>query len=158
MITRILLFITLLLPVSTHSQEFHPCILVIDGDTIAIELNGQTERVRLIGINTPERGKSPQFFAEEAYAFTKSMAEGKKVRLEYDAESRDEYERLLAYVYLEDGTFLNAEIIKQGYSPAFTKYPFRFMDDFKTYQKEAERDHRGMWRKGSLMLPPKKKK
>ncbi len=147
----------LFLPAVASAQGLYTCIYVVDGDTIAVDINGDAERVRLIGINTPERGESPQFFAEEAYDFTRRMAEGKKVRLEYDHEKRDEYGRLLAYVYLEDGTFLNAEIVKQGYGPAFTKYPFKFMDDFRKYQQEAKRGRMGMWQKGSLMLPPGKK-
>ncbi len=85
---------------------------VIDGDTLLLA-NG--ERVRLIGVDTPETKhpqKPVQRFGKEAYLFTKKMVEGKQVRLEYDWQRRDKYDRLLGYVYLSDGTFLNAEIIK----------------------------------------------
>ncbi len=87
---------------------------VIDGDTILLA-NG--ERVRLIGVDTPELYhpfKPVQYFAREASEFTREMVEGKQVRLEYDWQRRDRYGRLLAYVYLDDSTFLNAEIIRQG--------------------------------------------
>ena len=81
----------------------------------------------------------------EASAFTKKMVEGKDVRLEYDQQQRDKYGRLLAYVYLMDGTFLNAEIIKQGYGNAFTRFPFKYMEQFRQYEKEAREAKRGLW-------------
>ena len=119
---------------------------VIDGDTLLLS-NG--ERVRLIGVDTPELYhplKPVQYFAKEASQFTRRMAEGKSVRLEYDCRRRDRYGRLLAYVYLEDGTFLNAEIIKQGYGFAFTKYPFKYLDEFRQYEIEARQNKRGLWK------------
>jgi micrococcal nuclease len=73
------------------------------------------------------------------------MVEGKGIRLEYDWQKRDKYGRLLAYVYIEDGTFLNAEIIKQGYGFAYTKYPFKHLDDFRQYEREAREHNRGLW-------------
>jgi micrococcal nuclease len=86
---------------------------VTDGDTIRIG----DERIRLIGVDTPEtkdRRKPVQYFGKEATAFTQRVVEGKHVRLEYDQQRHDKYGRILAYVYLDDGTFVNAEIIKQG--------------------------------------------
>ena len=112
------------------------------------ELNN-SERVRLIGADTPETKhprKPVQYFGMEAYQFTKQMVEGKVVRLEYDWQRRDRYRRLLAYVYLMDGTFLNAEIIKQGYGFAYTRYPFKFLDEFRLYEREAREKKRGLWR------------
>jgi micrococcal nuclease len=120
---------------------------VIDGDTLLLS-NG--ERVRLIGVDTPELYhplKPVQYFAEEASQFTRKMAEGKRVRLEYDWRRLDRYNRLLAYVYLEDGTFLNAEIIRQGYGFAYTKYPFRYMEQFLKYEREARENERGLWKR-----------
>jgi len=66
------------------------------------------------------------------------MVEGKLFRLEYDWQERDKYGRLLAYVYLMDGTFLNAEIIKQGYCHAYTRFPFKYLDEFRQYEREAQ--------------------
>jgi len=132
----------------TFAQDFYLCTRVVDGDTIIISMNGQDERVRLIGVDTPEtkHPKKPvEYFGKEASAFTKAMVEGKKVRLKYDQEKRDKYGRLLAYVYLEDGTFLNAEIVKQGYGFAYTRFPFKYLDDFKEYEKEARENDRGLW-------------
>ena len=105
--------------------------------------------MRLIGVDTPEicHPLEPvQYFAKEASEFTRKIVEGKKVRLEYDWQKRDKYGRLLAYVYLEDSTFLNAEIIKQGYGFAYTKYRFRYMEKFRQYEKEARENERGLWK------------
>ena len=81
---------------------------------------------------------------KEAYLFTKRMAEGKEVRLGHDWQKRDKYGRLLAYVYLMDGTFLNTEIIKQGYGFAYTKYPFKYLDEFRRQEKEARERKMGL--------------
>ncbi len=119
---------------------------VVDGDTII--LNGR-ERVRLIGVDTPETvdpRRPVQYFGKEASAFTKRMVEGKKVRLEYDQTRKDRYGRTLAYVYLEDGTFLNAEIVKQGYGHAYTRFPFRYLEDFRRYESEARKAGKGLWK------------
>ena len=144
---RSLVFSSLLLflSVSCSNSQVLKCTRVVDGDTIILS-NG--ERVRLIGVDTPEtkHSKKPvEYYGKEASAFTKRMVEGKEVRLEYDQQQRDKYGRLLAYVYLMDGTFLNAEIIKQGYGNAYIKFPFKYMDDFRQYEKEARETKRGLW-------------
>jgi micrococcal nuclease len=131
---------------SLFGQDIVKVKRVIDGDTLFLT-NG--ERVRLIGVDTSETKhprKSVERFGKEAYLFTKKMAEGKEVRVEYDWQRRDKYDRLLAFVYLMDGTFLNAEIIKQGYGFAYTKYPFKYMEEFRKYEREAKENKRGLWR------------
>jgi micrococcal nuclease len=118
----------------------------VDGDTIVLANN---DRVRLIGVDTPELHhprKPVQFYAEEAYQFTQKIVEGKTVRLEYDWQRRDRYGRLLAYVYLPDGTFLNAELIRQGYGHAYTKYPFKYLDEFRQLEREARENGKGLWK------------
>jgi len=138
------LLLTIFIPIS-HAQTYI-VQRVIDGDTLLLN-NG--DKVRLIGADTPEtkHPKKPvQYFGMEAYQFTKQMVEGKAVRLEYDWQRRDRYRRLLAYVYLMDGTFLNAEIIKQGYGFAYTRYPFKYMEEFRLYEREAREKKRGMWK------------
>ena len=77
------------------------------------------------------------------------MVEGKRVRLEYDQTRRDRYGRTLAYVYLEDGTHLNAEIVKQGYGHAYTRFPFRYLEEFRRYEREARESRRGLWKERS---------
>jgi len=124
------------------------CVRAVDGDTIIVMLDGIKERVRLIGVDTPEtvRPNTPvQYYGKEASAFTKMMAEGNTVTLTYDWEARDKYGRLLAYVYLEDGTFLNAEIVRQGYGHAYTRFPFRYMREFRAYERQARKKGLGLW-------------
>jgi micrococcal nuclease len=126
------------------------CIRVVDGDTIVVDLGGRRERVRLIGIDTPETvhpQKPVEYFGKEASEFTRRMVEGKEVTLKFDWQQRDKYKRLLAYVYLLDGTFLNAEIVKQGYGFAYTRYPFKYMEEFRRHENEARGKNRGLWRK-----------
>jgi len=138
------LFIILLFT-SLYGQEVVRVKRVIDGDTLLLT---NDERVRLIGVDTPETKhpeKPVERFGEEAYRFTQRMVEGKEVRLEYDQTKRDRYGRILAYVYLLDGAFLNAEIIKQGYGFAYTKYPFKYIEEFRRYEKEARENGRGLW-------------
>ena len=120
-------------------------VRVVDGDTLLLDGD---ERVRLIGIDTPETvdpRRPVQYFGKEAAAFTRRMAEGKRVRLDYDQERTDRYGRTLAYVFLEDGTFLNAEIIRQGYAHAYTRFPFQYSDQFRAYEREAREQRRGLW-------------
>lgn len=133
----------------TFAQDLYLCTKVTDGDTIVIRIDGRKEIVRLIGVDTPETvhpTKLVEYFGKEASEFTRKMVRGKLVRLEYDFQRRDRYGRLLAYVYLEDGTFLNAEIIKQVYGFAYTKYPFRYMEEFRTYEKQAREGQQGLWK------------
>ena len=118
---------------------------VIDGDTIIVRGVG---RIRLIGVDTPETAdprRPVEFFGREASGFTRRMLEGKRVRLEYDWERTDRYGRTLAYVRLLDGTLLNAEIIRQGYGHAYTRFPFKYLDEFRQYEREAREARRGLW-------------
>ena len=129
-----------------EQSEYRTVTRVVDGDTIILDGG---ERVRLIGVDTPETvhpQKPVEYFGKEASAFTKSMVEGKKVRLEYDWERKDKYGRTLAYVYLEDGTLLNAEIVKQGYGHAYTRFPFKYLERFREYEKDANEHQRGLWK------------
>lgn len=132
----------------------------VDGDTLKLE-NG--ERVRLIGIDTPEMHESEKLYRDSqrsgqdiptikelgrrAYEFTRNLVEGKRVRLEFDVEKHDKYGRLLAYVYLKDGTFVNAEIVKEGYASLMTYPPnVRYVDLFQRLYREARENNRGLWK------------
>ena len=142
----LIFFAFFIFSLSIFASNFYICTRVVDGDTIVVESIG---KVRLIGVDTPETvhpRKPVEYFGKEASNFTKKMVKGKKVRLEYDQQRKDKYNRTLAYVYLEDGTFLNAEIIKQGYGQAYTKYPFKYLDQFREYEKEARENKRGLWK------------
>lgn len=128
-----------------RAGEERLCVRVIDGDTI--ELEGG-ERVRLIGVDTPESvdpRRPVEYFGKEAASFTRRQVQSKTVRLEFDQETVDRYGRTLAYVYLEDGSLLNAEIIRQGYGHAYTRFPFRYQSEFLAYEREARAEGRGLW-------------
>ena len=133
---------------------------VIDGDTIELA-SGQ--RVRFIGIDTPEVHESRKLYNDskrlkmdisviqelgrKAYGFTRDLIEGKSVRLELDVEKYDKYGRLLAYAYLKDGTFVNAEIVKEGYASLMTIPPnVKSADLFLKLYQEARQDKRGLWK------------
>jgi micrococcal nuclease len=125
---------------------------VVDGDTIDVEIGGRSERIRLIGINTPETKKpnSPiECFGPEASAFTESLLpEGTPVRIERDIVGRDDYGRLLGYVYLVDqpDLFVNLEIVEQGFAQPLTIEPnSTFAPDFAAAARRAERADLGMW-------------
>ena len=151
----------LLINTSLFASDFYTCTRVVDGDTIVVEKIG---KVRLIGVDTPETKhprKPVEYFGKEASAFTKKMVEGKRVRLEYDWQRKDKYNRVLAYVYVMTNDvqdmpefknrasmelMVNAEIIKQGYGHAYTRYPFKHLEQFRKYEKEARENKRGLWK------------
>ncbi len=126
-------------------------IRVVDGDTIEVKFtDGTIEKVRLIGIDTPETvdpRKPVECFGKEASAKMKELVEGKTAKLERkEDENRGVYGRLLRYVYVGD-LFINAEMIKQGYAYAYIKYPFdsKLMEEFKQYEREAREKELGLW-------------
>lgn len=126
-------------------------VYVTDGDTIGVEVDGTEERVRLIGIDTPETKKPDtpvQCFGPEATAFTTSLLpEGTALHLERDVEARDAYGRLLAYVYrADDGLFVNMEIIGRGYARPLTIPPnVAHADEFVAAARDAEAADAGLW-------------
>lgn len=122
----------------------------IDGDTIDVTLNGKTERVRLLGIDTPETHdprKPVQCFGQAAADHTRQLLLGKNVRLEPDPtdSDRDKYNRLLRYVYLPDGTLVNAALIRDGYAFAYTVFPLERLDEFIALEADARQANRGLW-------------
>lgn len=131
----------------------------IDGDTLRLSTG---EHVRLIGIDTPESRYNNKLerdsarsrkdantiisMGKEAASFTRKLVQGKKVRLEFDVQKRDKYKRLLAYVYLEDGTFVNAKIVEEGYAQTMTVPPnVKYSDLFLKLQREAREKRKGLW-------------
>ncbi len=114
-------------------------VRVLDGDTIELA-NG--EKLRYIGIDTPE--KSDPYY-EEAKEFNRKLVEGRRIRIEFDVQKRDKYDRLLGYVYVSD-TFVNAELLKEGLAVLYTYPPnVKYVDYFTEVQKEARQHKRGFW-------------
>jgi micrococcal nuclease len=134
------------------SGEFEYVQQVVDGGTLML---GTGEHVGLIGVNTLQTvhpQKAVEAFGKESAAFTKRMVEGKLVRLEFDplssesGDDKDRYSRTLAYVFLRDGTHLNAEIIRQGYGFAVSSSPpLKYQNEFKRLEDEAREQRRGLW-------------
>ncbi|SFL48136.1 Endonuclease YncB, thermonuclease family [Paenibacillus sp. 1_12] len=122
---------------------------VVDGDTLEIQLNGKKEKVRLIGIDTPETKKpnTPvMFYGEEASDYTKKRLDKKTVELEWDVDRKDQYDRLLAYVWVDDELF-NRTLVSEGYARMATFPPnVKYVDLFKKAQEEARQKQKGIWK------------
>ena len=125
---------------------------VADGDTIHINYNGKDEKVRFIGLDTPEikdPRKPIQCFGREASTKMTELAENKKVRLEFDKtqSERDKYGRLLAFVYGEDNKNLAYEMIRQGYGNEHTynSNPYKYQNEFKEAARKAREENKGLW-------------
>lgn len=123
---------------------------VIDGDTIELE-NGQ--HVRYLGLDTPEIRRhegnewvyKPDTYGEEAKEFNRKLVEGKVVRLEFDVEKKDKYNRLLAYCFVGD-IFVNAKMLEEGYALLYTSSPnVKYVDILVKMQQEARQNSRGLW-------------
>lgn len=134
----------------TNPPGFYSVVKVSDGDTFEVHINGNTERIRMIGVDTPET-KDPrrpiQCFGEVASVYTKKRLGGQSVRLEADPtnSNRDKYDRLLRYVYLSDGSLYNAEIIREGYAFAYSVYPFTKLEEFRELERTAREGNKGLW-------------
>jgi micrococcal nuclease len=122
---------------------------VVDGDTIYVARGRRHTTVRFIGVDAPEtfhRDKPAQPFGPEASAFTKRSLEGKWVHLEFEPlDRKDRYGRLLAYVFLPDGTFFNEELLRKGYARVYTRSHFRHKKHFLLVQEEARQARKGLW-------------
>jgi len=125
-------------------------VRVVDGDTVVVRTGGRDERVRYIGVDTPESvkpGTPVQCFAKAASAANKRLVEGQEVRLVADAEARDRYGRTLAYVYRSsDGLFVNAELVRRGYAKPLTIPPnVAHAVELRRLAATARREGRGLW-------------
>lgn len=145
-------------PVITPVSENEPIdkisykvIKVVDGDTMDVDINGTVERLRLIGIDTPETvdpRKDVQCFGKEASDKSKELLEGKYVTLESDSSQsiRDKYKRLLVYVFMSDGTNFNKYMIEEGYAYEYTyDSAYKYQSEFKEAQNNARNSNKGLW-------------
>lgn len=116
---------------------------IIDGDTIEVAINGQSYRVRYIGMDTPESGMP--FFSEATEA-NRQLVEGQTVILVKDVSETDRYGRLLRYVYLTSGVFVNAELVRLGFAQVATYPPdVAHQDEFLALQQVARESSAGLW-------------
>ncbi len=125
-------------------------VRVVDGDTIVLELQNQTETVRLLGIDTPETvhpTKPIECFGPEASAFAKAtLKKGVIVKLVRDVEPRDRFQRLLVYLYLADGTLFNQLLIDRGFARTLSIEPnTAFASQFAGHESIARDRRAGLW-------------
>ena len=123
---------------------------VSDGDTFSVNMDGREEKVRLIGVDTPETVKpnSPvECYGVAASNHLKLLLGGQSVRLESDPinQNRDRYDRLLRYAYTKDGVFVNKKIISEGYGFAYLTFPFTKSEEFRLAQVSARERGVGVW-------------
>jgi micrococcal nuclease len=146
---------SLLTPEMPKEDQYFEVTRVVDGDTLELDVVGLKEKVRLIGINTPEvvdPRKPVECFGKEASNRMKELAKGQKVRIEYDETQgyRDMYDRMLAYVYLEDGQMLNRKMLAEGYAYEYTyNTPYRYQKEFRSLVELARTSERGLWAKNA---------
>ena len=132
-------------------NSFYPVLSITDGDTFRItDGSPKGQVIRLIGVDAPESRNTGRklvaAFGKEASDYLKKLLAGRKVRLEYDVDRTDRYGRTLAYVYLEDGSFVNAEIVKNGYANVMTLPPnVKYQELFLKLERRARSRGKGLW-------------
>ncbi len=129
---------------------------VVDGDTIKVVIPEprpvflrEQETLRLLGIDAPESSVSPRpegHFGAEAAAYVRDRLEGQSLRLAFDWDLRDKYGRVLAYLFLPDGTCFNLHLIQSGYAIAYLKYPFALQKEFARAGAIAAAGKKGLWK------------
>ena len=144
----LLLLLALVVPAAAQPALEGVVVRIVDGDTIHVRLGERVEKVRYIGVNTPEvhhpsKGEEPG--GREAAVVNRELVNGRRVRLELDAQSRDRYGRLLAYVWVDE-TMVNAELVRRGFAQVMTVPPnVRHQSLFLRLQREARAAGRGLW-------------
>lgn len=144
----LVIVVALVLPAVAQPALEGAVVRIVDGDTIHVQLADRLEKVRYIGVNTPEvhhplKGEEPG--GRAAAAVNRDLVSGRHVRLELDVQSRDRYGRLLAYVWV-DGTMVNAELVRRGFAQVMTVPPnVRHQSLFLKLQREAREAGRGLW-------------
>src|SRR5258705_12191285 len=145
------LLLSLLLAATSQSAWV---VTVHDGDTIMVRIDGHNEKVRLVGIGSPElQDERPEYrdVADAARNYARSRLGGETVTLEAEPRQgdRDSYGRLLRYVILDDGTNVNEDLVRKGYAHVYDKFNFTLKPRFKAAETEAKREKLGVWK-----LPP----
>lgn len=132
-------------------------VKVVDGDTITIDLNGIEEKIRLIGIDTPESVHPDEDrnveYGKIASEFTKKQLLEQEVYLEYDVQERDKYGRILAYAYIDDRMF-NKTLLEEGHAKVATYPPnVKYVEEFTVLQEQAREKEKGIWAYENLNSP-----
>lgn len=134
-----------------EAAKLYDVVKVVDGDTIDVNIDWKTERIRLIGLDTPEivdPRTTVQCFGQESSTKAHELLDGKKVALETDATQgeRDKYDRLLRYVFIENNTDFSKSMIENGFGHEYTyEIPYKRQVAYKEAQKQAESGKKGLW-------------
>jgi micrococcal nuclease len=134
-----------------ESDRYYIVTKVVDGDTFWIDDgSGKGLKIRLTGVDAPEtkrtRNKEIGYYAQESKKYLEELIMNNKVRLEYDVDTMDQYRRILAYVYLEDGTFVNAHMIENGYATIMTVPPnVKYAEMFLKLSQKARKQGKGLY-------------
>lgn len=136
-------------PSPTPARQAAQVVNVIDGDTIEVSVDGQRYTLRYIGIDSPETvhpNEPTEWMGPEAKAANEQLVGGKTVYLEKDVSETDQYGRLLRYVFLADGTFVNAALVRQGYAKAVSYPPdVQYQARLRQAEQEARAANVGLW-------------
>lgn len=144
-------------PLGTDMTRYHgrsfPVVRVVDGDTLYLGVPDSADdvtKVRLVGVDAPEMGgggRERMYYAQEAAAFTKRLALDRQVTVYLDrqAGSRDRYGRLLAYIQLPDGRFLNEELLSQGFAYADLRFKHGYYQKYQQLEASARASREGLW-------------
>ncbi|NWF75809.1 MAG: thermonuclease family protein [Nitrospirae bacterium] len=134
-------------PLKSKSEEPYVSVIkVYDGDTVSVKVDRKQEKIRLIGIDAPEMGQEP--WGENAKRYLENLLDSSdwEIRLEYDIEKRDQYNRLLAYIWTKDNKNVNLLMLKSGYAVLYTFPPnVKYVEEFRVAQKEAREKEIGIW-------------
>lgn len=133
----------------SNKQGPYSVVRVVDGDTIIVDIDGKDEKVRLIGIDTPESVHPDKTknvpYGKVSSEFTKNLLEEQEIWLEYDVQPRDKYGRILAYVYLDDN-MVNETLLQEGHAKIATFPPnVKYVEEFKKIQETARTEEKGLW-------------
>ncbi|OGG79857.1 hypothetical protein A3A39_04705 [Candidatus Kaiserbacteria bacterium RIFCSPLOWO2_01_FULL_54_13] len=136
---------------SISEYKWYPVVKVIDGDTLTINMNGESVTIRLIGLDTPETvdpRKPVQCFGKEASEKAKQTLSGTSVRIEMDPSQGelDKYGRTLTYIFFPNGRNFAELMISEGYGHEYTyNLPYKYQSEFKAAERLAREEKRGLW-------------
>lgn len=135
--------------IGIKDENVYPVIRVIDGDTFVVKINNKNEKIRIIGIDTPEKEggyQTVECFGDHASDYAKKYLKNKKVSLlkSKKQNNRDKYGRMLRYVFI-NGEDFGAKLIKEGYAFSFKRYKHERISLYNKLEKEAKSNKKGMW-------------
>lgn len=155
----LILFVGLVMQFKTQNNRqeeaiqpgFYEVLSIADGDTITVDMEGKKEKVRFIGVDTPEvahnKGEVSQCYAEKAKAFTEASIDGKRVKLVADEKgsNRDRYGRLLRYVYSHDSRPIDEQLVSEGFGFAVDGFSYSKKEVYLELMDDAELGRKGLW-------------